>query len=280
MKILIKLHPKLEGDDSKLEHWHRFLIVRVSPLKTSKGGSRPMRSLDSGLSTNHRPPFQAHIFLWLILKAATLLQFSQSKHDGNWLSLMNSVVCHLTTTWLPLSFHLPITWRPLDYHFIILKRFHWSDVIHSTSTWHPLHIHSTCTQHPIKIHLTSFWSHLIDTGLFWTCVLEQGRVKFDSGLFQYTGPKQPRAKFCLIVLWISLTSIWIPLHYDLTSTWMRLGLVYNRSGASRVCRHLSSQDFTLTTWFPLEYHSTTNGLPLEDHLTANWLPFDYNLTST
>ena len=143
MKILIKLHPKLEGDDSKLEHWHRFLIVRVSPLKTSKGGSRPMRSLDSGLSTNHRPPFQADFILWLILKAATVLQFSQSKPDGNWLGLMDSVVCHLTISWLPLGFHLKTTWLPIDFHL--------------PSTWMPLDCHLTTTWLPLNFHLTTTW---------------------------------------------------------------------------------------------------------------------------
>ena len=34
----------------------------------------------------------------------------------------------------------------------------------------------------------------IDTGLFCSCYMEQGRVKFDSLLFHITRPKQPRAK--------------------------------------------------------------------------------------
>ena len=42
--------------------------------------------------------------------------------------------------------------------------------------------------------IISFLCHSIDTGLFWTCNKEQGRVKFDSGLFHITGAKQPRAK--------------------------------------------------------------------------------------
>ena len=92
-------HPPSKRISPKFINWHRFLIVRVSPLKISGGGSRPMRSLDSRLSTNHRPPFQAYFILWLILKAATVLQFSQSKPDGNWLGLVDSVVCHLTITW-------------------------------------------------------------------------------------------------------------------------------------------------------------------------------------
>ena len=34
----------------------------------------------------------------------------------------------------------------------------------------------------------------IDTGLFCSCYMEQGRVKSDSLLFHITRPKQPRAK--------------------------------------------------------------------------------------
>ena len=33
------------------------------------------------------------------------------------------------------------------------------------------------------------------TGLFWTCILEQPRVEFDTPLFQYTGPEQPRVNW-------------------------------------------------------------------------------------
>ena len=134
LKILIKLHPQLERIDPKLEHWHRFWIVRVSPLKIFGGGSRPMRSLDSELSTNHRPPFQANFILWLILKAATVLQFSQSKPDGNCLSLISS---------------FDTLWRLRPYYVIS------STLL--TSTWHPLDIHSTSTQHPLEIHLKSTW---------------------------------------------------------------------------------------------------------------------------
>ena len=32
----------------------------------------------------------------------------------------------------------------------------------------------------------------LSTGLFLTCILEQPRVEFDTPLFQYTGPEQPR----------------------------------------------------------------------------------------
>ena len=35
-------------------------------------------------------------------------------------------------------------------------------------------------------------SNKLSTGLFWTCILEQPRVEFDTPLFQYTGPEQPR----------------------------------------------------------------------------------------
>ena len=36
--------------------------------------------------------------------------------------------------------------------------------------------------------------------MFWLGIWEQGRVEFDSGVFPYTQPEQPRVEFCLIVL--------------------------------------------------------------------------------
>ena len=152
-----------------MKHWHRFSIVRVFPLNISGGGSRPMRILDSRLSTNHRPPFQAHFILWLILKAATVLQFSQSKPDGNWLGLMDSVVCHLTISWLPLGFHLKTTWRPLDCQLTstcLPLECHltatWLPLdCHLTSTWLPLDCHLTTTWRPLDYHLTATWLQLV-----------------------------------------------------------------------------------------------------------------------
>ena len=36
--------------------------------------------------------------------------------------------------------------------------------------------------------------------MFLLGIWEQGRVEFDSGVFPYTQPEQPRVEFCLFVL--------------------------------------------------------------------------------
>ena len=218
MKILIKLHPKLDRIDPKFEHWHRFWIVRVTPLKISGGGSRPMRSLDSRLSTNHRPPFQANFILWLILKAATVLQFSQSKPDGNWLGLMDSVVCYLTTTWLPLAFHLPNTWRPLDCQL--------------TSTWLPLECHLTTTWLPLAFHLPTTWGPL-------DCQLTSTWLPLECHLTANWLPLDYHLTATWLPLDYHLTTTWLPLDYHLSTTWVPLNF------------HLT------TTWLPLDYFLTT-----------------------
>ena len=56
---------------------HRFWTVRVPPFKIFWGGSRPMRNLDSGLPTNHRPRFQTIFCLWPFLEAATWYSFTR-----------------------------------------------------------------------------------------------------------------------------------------------------------------------------------------------------------
>ena len=171
-----------------MKHWHRFSIVRVFPLNISGGGSRPMRILDSRLSTNHRPPFQAHFILWLILKAATVLQFSQSKPDGNWLGLVDSVVCHLTISWLPLGFHLKTTWLPIDFHL--------------PSTWLPLDCHLTTNWLQLDYHLTTTeynYSKAIDTLL--------------------------RLRPYYVISSTLLTTTWLPLDYNLTTTWLPLNII-------------------------------------------------------
>ena len=136
---------------------HRFWTVRIPPFKIFWGGSRPMRNLDSGLPTNHRPQFQTIFCLWLTVEAATLLRFSQSRANGNSpkpvkLQISCQVIAkwtwyplnpHLTTTWLPLDYHLTSTWMPLDYHL--------------TTTWLPLDYFLTTTWQPLDYHLTTTW---------------------------------------------------------------------------------------------------------------------------
>ena len=167
---------------------HRFWTVRVPPLNIFGGGSRPMRSLDSGLPTNHRPQFQTIFCLWLTVEAATLLRFSQSRANGNSpkpvkLQISSQVIvkwtwyplnihltttwlpleCHLTTTWLPLAFHLPTTWGPLDCQLTstwLPLECHLTTTwllldYQLTSTWLPLDYHLTTTQQPLDIHSTS-----------------------------------------------------------------------------------------------------------------------------
>ena len=50
--------------------------------------------------------------------------------------------------------------------------------------------------------------------LFWLGIREQGRVEFDSGVFPYTQPEQPRVEFCLIVLRIEENIMQIDIQFD------------------------------------------------------------------
>ena len=146
-----------------------------------RGGSRPMGSLDSGLSTNHRPRFQAIFFLRFFLMAITLLRFSQSSTIWMvklWSTLLShfQIDTHLNTTLLPMDNHLNSTWLPLDYHL--------------TTTWLPLDYHLTATWLPLDYHLTTTWLPL-DYHLSTTWV----------------------------PLNFHLTTTWLPLDYFLTTTW-------------------------------------------------------------
>ena len=72
------LTPSIGKSRLKFGSLAKILDCKGIPFEHFWGGSRPMRSLDSGLSTNHRPRFQAIFFPWIILGAATLFRFSQS----------------------------------------------------------------------------------------------------------------------------------------------------------------------------------------------------------
>ena len=137
----------------------KILDCKGIPFEHFWGGSRPMRSLDSGLSTNHRPRFQAIFFLRFFLMAITLLRFSQSSTIWMvklWSTLLShfQIDTHLNTTLLPMDNHLNSTWLPLDYHL--------------TTTWLPLDYHLTATWLPLGYHLTTTWLPL-DYHLTTTC---------------------------------------------------------------------------------------------------------------
>ena len=85
--------PSIEGSDrlarsidlliqwqlkSKSLDWPRFRIVRVPPLGTSGGTSRPMRSQHSELSTNQEPRFGQDFWLWPKLESTNPMQMCQS----------------------------------------------------------------------------------------------------------------------------------------------------------------------------------------------------------
>ena len=63
---------------SKSLDWPRFRIVRVPPLGTSGGTSRPMRSQYSELSTNQEPRFGQDFWLWPKLESTNPMQMCQS----------------------------------------------------------------------------------------------------------------------------------------------------------------------------------------------------------
>ena len=67
--------------------------------------------------------------------------------------------------------------------------------------------------------ILSFWCHsIILLSFFWTCNKEQGRVKFDSGLFHITGAKQP----LLDIVWLFyFVSFFMPSYHSniILSTW-------------------------------------------------------------
>ena len=71
-----------------------------------------------------------------------------------------------------------------------------------------------------------------DTVLFWPCYMEQGRVKSDSELFQYTGPEQPRVKIRspLTLHWEQI-GIETPVTYDLISIDIRFDLNWHMIGS-------------------------------------------------
>ena len=151
---------------------HRFWTVRVPPLNIFGGGSRPMRSLGSGLSTNHRPRFQTIFCLWLTLEAVTLLRLSQSWANGNLpkpvkLQISSQVDIHWTSTWLPIYNHLTTTstWMPLDHHLnttLLPMDYHLNTTclpldFHLNSTWPPLDFHLNATWLPLDYYLTTNW---------------------------------------------------------------------------------------------------------------------------
>ena len=97
----------------------------------------------------------------------------------------------------------------------------WSVPIQCQCTnWIPIDCQSNSYCNPIYYKSSANWptiSLLFDTLLFWLGIWEQGRVEFDSGVFPYTQPEQPRVEFCLIVLRIEENIMPIDIQFDVNT---------------------------------------------------------------
>ena len=133
-----------------------------------------MRGLDFELSTNRKPRFRMSKFK---------IEFENSSFD-----LISSFWTHSKV--IPRLFW--VIWQSFSIVLLIciilMSSYHYNVIL---SIWCHSIIMISFNHSDVII---SFLCHSIDTGLFWTYNKEQGRVKFDSGLFHITGAKQPRDK--------------------------------------------------------------------------------------
>ena len=85
---------------SKTLDWRSFRVVRVTPLKTFWGTSRPMRSHHFELSTNQKPRFRPDSRCWSNLRSTN-----------------PTPMCQLTENQVPLEYQLTADWQTLYWHW-------------------------------------------------------------------------------------------------------------------------------------------------------------------
>ena len=88
---------------SKTLNWHRFMIVRVPPLKIFWGTSRPMRGQHFKLSTNQKPRFRPDSRCWSNLRSTN-----------------PTPMCQLTENQVSLEYQLTADWQTLNWQSIAI----------------------------------------------------------------------------------------------------------------------------------------------------------------
>ena len=96
---------------SKTLNWHRFMIVRVPPLKISWGTSRPMRSQHFELSTNQKPRFRPDSRCWPNLESTNPTPMCQ------WTGNQVPLECQLTADWQTLYWHWTTNGMSMGYQW-------------------------------------------------------------------------------------------------------------------------------------------------------------------
>ena len=128
---------------SKTLDWRRFRVVRVPPLKTFWGTSRPMRSQHFELSTNQKPGFRPDYRCWSNLESTNLTPMCQLTYNrmaldyqwnAHWLPTKGRLTtngisidcqwnvnrlpmkCQLNSNGMPIEFQLKANWIPMECH--------------------------------------------------------------------------------------------------------------------------------------------------------------------
>ena len=140
----------------------------------------------------------------------------------NW----HPILCHLSDILVPVDIQFNTNPVPMECHL--------------TANGVSLDCQSNANWLPILCNLSYPIQPLIkfDTVFFWLCILEESRVKFDSEVFLYTQPKEPRVKMLLDCFWIFVS---IDIQY-------------------------------YTTWVTFLYQLTSNLIPIDCQWNATWIP--------
>ena len=129
---------------SKMLDWLRFRVIRVPPLKTFWGTSRPMRNQHFELSTNQKPRFRPDSRCWSKLESTNLTPMCQLtynrvaldyKWNAHWLPTKGRLTtngisidcqwnvnrlpmkCQLNSNGMPIEFQLKANWIPMECQF-------------------------------------------------------------------------------------------------------------------------------------------------------------------
>ena len=100
-------------------NWQRLRIVRVPPMNIFRECSRPMRSLDSELSTNERPRFRPDSGLFPNFEPSNALPIklfsmaAQMEFDSTANGM--PIVFQLNATWLSFECQLIANWIQIDF---------------------------------------------------------------------------------------------------------------------------------------------------------------------